>query len=172
MNYLKEIIAFYDFKTINSLSTGQIALWYALMDINNKCGWREWFSVASTVLENLTGLSRSGVGKARGELAEMGLIEIRTNGTKATSYKMIPMANILQISVQGSTQDSVQDSVQVRAQDGVQSSGTLNKQNKRKQNKTYIYNYNKKSKFNNYDDDNETDYEELEERIFEEMLAD
>ena len=168
MNYLKEITAFYDFKTINSLSSGQIALWYALMDINNKCGWREWFSVANIVLQNLTGLSRSGVGKARKELEDMGLIKTRANGTKATSYKMIPMADTLQISAYGSTQDSVQDRVYASAKDSTQSSGRLNKQNKRKQNKTYnIY----KSKFNNYDDDNTIDYEKLEEEIFERMLA-
>lgn len=59
MNYLAEIKAFYDLVPIKRLSTGQIALWHALMAINNKCAWIEWFTVSNLTLELNTGLSRN-----------------------------------------------------------------------------------------------------------------
>ena len=120
MNYLSEILAFNDLFMTNEFSTGQIALWYALMYINNKSGWAEWFTVTNRTLEQRTGLSRNGILKARNTLAQKGLISFKTNRTNATMYKMLTIAN------------SVQDSVQVSVQDSVQDSVLLNKQNKTK----------------------------------------
>ena len=65
MNYIKQILAFQDLVEIKGLSAGQIALWHALINVNNKCGWIEWFSVASSKLQIGTGLSESGSRKAR-----------------------------------------------------------------------------------------------------------
>ena len=126
MNYITEIKAFQDFVQIKQLSTGQIALWYSLMYINNKCNWIEWFTVANQMLELNSGLSRQGVLKARNILKQNGLIDFRSNGTKATSYKLITILE----SVQASIQVGIQDSIQA----GVQSSSTLNKLNKTKLN--------------------------------------
>ena len=125
MNYLAEIKAFYDLVQVKQLSTGQIALWHALMAINNKCAWIEWFTVPNITLELNTGMSRSGVLKARNSLKQVGLIDFKTNGTKATSYKMCTMLK----STQDSTQDGKQASTQVGVQDGKQDSNTLNKLN-------------------------------------------
>lgn len=132
MNYLAEIKAFYDFVQVKQLSTGQIALWNALMYVNNKCAWTEWFTVANLTLELNTGMSRSGVLKARNSLKQYGLIDFKTNGTKATSYKMYTMLK----SKQESTQDSKQIGKQVSTQDSEQIGNTLNKQNETKQNET------------------------------------
>ena len=144
MNYLAEIKAFYDLVQVKQLSTGQIALWHALMAINNKCAWIEWFTVPNIMLELNTGMSRSGVLKARNSLKQCGLIDFKQNGTKATSYKMNTIAKSKQESVQDestmskSKQDSTQDSKQVSKQDstqvGVQVSNTLNKLNETKLN--------------------------------------
>ena len=120
MNYLAEIKAFYDLVQVKQLSTGQIALWHALMAINNKCAWIEWFTVPNIMLELNTGMSRSGVLKARNSLKQYGLIDFKTNGTKATNYKMVTIAK--------SKQESTQDSTQVSKQD----SNTLNKLNETK----------------------------------------
>ena len=125
MNYIAEIKAFYDLVQVKQLSQGQINLWHALMYINNKCAWIEWFSVPNITLELNTGLSRSGIAKARNALKQYGLIDFKSNGTKATNYKMLTMLKSTQDSKQISEQDSTQDS----KQDGVQSSGTLNKRN-------------------------------------------
>lgn len=126
MNYITEIKAFHDLVQLKQLSTGQIALWYSLMYINNKCAWIEWFTVSNQMLELCSGLSRQGVLKARNCLKQYGLIDFISNGTKATSYTILSISE----SVQVRCQVGVQDSIQV----GVQDSSTLNKRNKTKPN--------------------------------------
>lgn len=127
MNYITEINAFHDKVELNSLSSGQIALWYALMHINNKCGWIEWFTVSNQVLSIHSGLSRSGILKARNQLKQLELLDFKERGTKATAYKLITMSE--------SKQESNQESKQERKQTSNQASNTLNKQ-KQKLNKT------------------------------------
>ena len=143
MNYLAEIKAFYDLVQVKQLSTGQIALWHALMAINNKCAWIEWFTVPNIMLELNTGMSRSGVLKARNSLKQYGLIEFKANGTKATNYKMSTIAKSKQESNQDSTQDSTQVSTQVSKQD----SNTLNKLNETKLNLNNEKEINKRKSF-------------------------
>lgn len=132
MNYLTEILGFYDYIQVNKLSTGQIALWHALMAINNKCGWREWFSVPNLTLELYTGLTRQSIVNNRNTLAQKGLIEFRLNRTKASSYKMVSIADILQGALQGTLQTSLQGALQ----ESLQGTLPLNKLNKTKQNET------------------------------------
>jgi len=128
MNYLAEILAFYDLVQVKQLSTGQIALWHALMAINNRCTWIEWFTVPNLTLELNTGMSRSGVLKARNVLKQYGLIDFKVNGTKATNYKMITIAKSKQESNQIGKQVSTQDGKQV----GKQVRNTLNKRKETK----------------------------------------
>lgn len=155
MNMVKQILAFNDRLMIKPLSSGQIALWYALLHINNKASWIQEFSVANQTLEILCGLSRQGINKARNVLKQEGLIDFKSNGTRATSYKLavlytsdtsnsvqdsrqvnsnkkVDTSDSLQVGVQSSVQNSIQGSLQ----SSVQNSSTLNKQNKTKQNKT------------------------------------
>lgn len=128
MNYLAEILAFYDLVQVKQLSTGQIALWHALMAINNRCTWIEWFTVPNLTLELNTGMSRSGVLKARNALKQYGLIDFKVNGTKATNYKMITIAKSKQESNQIGKQVSTQNGKQV----GKQVRNTLNKRKETK----------------------------------------
>ena len=143
MNYIAEIKSFYDLVQVKQLSTGQIALWNALMYINNKCTWIEWFTVPNLLLELNTGMSRSGVLKARNSLKQLGLIDFKANGTKATSYKM----NTIAKSMQESKQVSVQVSTQVGKQVSTQVSNTLNKLNETKLNETNEKEINKRQSF-------------------------
>ena len=117
MNYITEILGFNDSLLTKPLAAGQIALWYALMYINNKCSWAEWFTAPNRTLESLTGLERSSIYRARNELKLRGFIDFRSNGTKACSYKMLPCCTEQQPAQQG-TQQPTQP---------------LNKQNKTKQ---------------------------------------
>src|SRR5690606_24793473 len=105
MNYMAEIKAFYDLVQVKQLSAGQIALWHALMHINNKCAWIEWFTVPNLTLKLHTGLSRAGIYKARNVLKQYGVIDFKSNGTKATSYKLNSLLNSKQISSQVGKQD-------------------------------------------------------------------
>ena len=122
MNYLTIINAFWDWATTNPLSTGQVSLYFALLHVCNKSNWTEWFQAPNQVLSVLTGLSRSGILKARNELKQKGLIDFKERGTKATLYKLI---------IANSKQKSKQDSTQVGKQVGVQNSTPLDKQNKK-----------------------------------------
>ena len=117
MNYIAQINAFWDSATTNPLSTGQVSLYFALLHVCNRSNWIEWFAAPNQVLSVLTGLSRSGILKARNELKQRGLIDFRERGTKTTLYT-ITIVNSKQVSVQ----DSKQNSEQVGTQDGVQDS--------------------------------------------------
>lgn len=127
IKYIQQINAFNDSLFTKTLSTGQIALWYALMHINNKCTWIEWFTASNKTLELLTGLSRGGIEKARNTLKQLDYIDFKSNGKRATSYKIINLSS-----------DSTQDSIQGKSsgvykaeaeekQDGIQDSRTLNR---------------------------------------------
>ena len=120
MNYISIINAFWDSATTNPLSTGQVSLYMALLHVCNRSNWTEWFQAPNQVLSVLTGLSRSGILKARNELKQRGLLEFRERGTKATLYR---------ITIAYSRQDSAQDGKQKGAQDGnrdgARNSGTL-----------------------------------------------
>ncbi len=171
MNYIKEIKAFHDLVQIKQLSTGQIALWYALMYVNNKCAWIEWFTVPNITLELNCGLSRKGIYKARNALKQHGIIDFKSNGTKATSYKLVSLLNNTQDSTQASTQiytqekDTLQDSTQVSSQastqegtqDSTQGSATLNKLNETKLNETNT------TTSNNYENPNLLSEDEIKE---------
>lgn len=76
----------------NPLSSGQIALWYALMYSNNKARWQEWFAVAGSVLTNRSGLDRSSIIRARNVLKQAGFINFRTRGNLATEYSLLHSA--------------------------------------------------------------------------------
>lgn len=128
----------------NPLSTGQIALWYALMYINNKAAWQEWFTAANLTLEAYTGLSRSGINKARNILKQEGLIDFQSNGNRrATSFKICVLYSQESEHIEIGTSNSTHirnvketDKEQVRVIQGTvkeQQSGTLNK-HKHKQN--------------------------------------
>ena len=113
MNYLKQVLALNQLQLRDPLSKGPYMLFHALLNVNNDCGWIEWFEVASIRLELFSQMSREGVQKARKELIERGLIEFKSNGTRAGSYRLKRLyEDSTQISTQVSTQDSTQDSTQ------------------------------------------------------------
>lgn len=166
MNYILQVKAFNKLHLRDPFSKGQFMLFHALLDVNNDCGWIEWFDVALARLELFSQLSREGIQKARAELVERGLIEFKSNGTRAGSYRLKKLyEDSTQVSTQTSTQDSTrrvtkkersnadlatektentqistqvstQTSTQESTPSSTQESTSLNKQNKTKQNKT------------------------------------
>jgi hypothetical protein len=89
MNYIKELNAFRDWSMLNRPSTGQVALWYTLMSINNWTGWQEWFSTPNQTLQLMTGLSRGGLEKARTSLIQQGRIQYRKGRSNQAGYYRI-----------------------------------------------------------------------------------
>lgn len=178
MNYIAEIKAFHDLVQIKQLSSGQIALWYGLMYINNKCTWVEWFTAPNLTLELNTGLSRSGIAKARNVLKQHGILEFKQNGTKSTSYKLNSLANwkpenlqmndAMSNSTQVSNQIGAQDGNQSSTQDGAQVCTPLNKLNETKQKKKESKKEGGKKPQDNYQSiiDSFTDHLQLKEAIW------
>jgi DnaD/phage-associated family protein len=92
MNYIKEMNAFYDLIEYNPLSSSAVALWYALMHINNKTRWKCEFRVAGTVLRLKSGLSETSFKRARLELKEKGYIDYESKGgNQAPVYRMFSL---------------------------------------------------------------------------------
>jgi DnaD/phage-associated family protein len=75
MNYLKELNAFYDWLESNPCSTGVVALWYTLMALNNRTGWKDEFTAANLTLQAKTGLSRQQLDRCRSFLISKGRIQ-------------------------------------------------------------------------------------------------
>lgn len=91
MNYLKELTAFRDWAIINRPSTGGVALWYSLMNINNMIGL-EWFTVPNQTLQLLTGLSRQGLDSARNMLVQKNRLEYKKGvSNQAGKYRLISL---------------------------------------------------------------------------------
>lgn len=102
MNYIRELNAFYDWLETNSLSTSEIALWHALMHINNKSGWAEEFTVATSVLCVKTGLADRTIRDARNKLKQKGRIDFRSRkGNQTAIYKMISLVEAVPETVAG-----------------------------------------------------------------------
>ena len=92
MNYLAELKAFYDTLAVNPLSSHDIALWYALMSIANKSGWKNEFPVALSVLAFFSGANESTVKRSRNKLAQCGYITWRSrSGNQSAVYHMISL---------------------------------------------------------------------------------
>ena len=93
MNYLKEILAFYDHLETNPLSTKAIALWHALIHTNNKAAWIDKFTVATITLSAKTGLSDRSVRNARKELTEKGYIKFDSrSGNQSAVYQIVSLS--------------------------------------------------------------------------------
>lgn len=80
MNYLTQIIQFYDWLDTHPMRSSSIALYHALLHLNNKCRWCREFEVALSVLSYKTGLSERMVRYARSILADQKLIKWRSRG--------------------------------------------------------------------------------------------
>ena len=132
MDYLKECKAFYESLEYNQLSSGQIALWLVLFNICNKSGWEKWFTVANSRLAS-SGLSASGIAKARNRLKQLGYIDFKPQGrNKATAYRII--SRLHATGLQDSTKQSNSQSSKQGVEQSNKQSTALYKQNKTKQN--------------------------------------
>lgn len=87
MNMLKQYLTFERLQEVNSLTPGQCRLWYALMYIDNITGWQDWFTVASSTLENRCRLSKNGLLKARKGLIKLGYLQVKVGVVPDVSKK-------------------------------------------------------------------------------------
>lgn len=110
MNYIKLLNAFYDRLETNPLSTSAIVLWHALVNVNNKTGWRNEFSVAVSVLRIKTGLSEKSVTNARNELDQKGYLFFKSRkGNQSALYQIIDLSVTVTDKLAGNTSYSSSD---------------------------------------------------------------
>jgi hypothetical protein len=128
MNYIQEIKSFNDWLIINpSVSSDDIVLWYALMNLNNICGWQKEFTVAISTIIDRTRLSRSAIYRSRNKLVQMGRIQTKERGGNQCSvYEITPFSpNQTYVPVfPNGTQPGTHNGTQYGTQPGTQS-GTI-----------------------------------------------
>lgn len=88
LTYIDKARMFFEYQQQGELTAGQIALFYTLLAIHNQCGRQEWFTVAGRRLSQATGMTREGIRKARTQLKERGLLDFKTDTTRATQYHL------------------------------------------------------------------------------------
>lgn len=110
LNYLAELNAMRDYLLLRPLASGQISLWHGLMMINNLCGWKSWFTAPNMTLQAFSGLSDSGIHKARKVLKERELIDYLpgSSGVIPAKYHVYPVS--LRVREARGSKDSSKDS--------------------------------------------------------------
>ena len=100
MKDMKELRAFYG-QVLPQCGCGasEIALWHALMYLCNQTFWQTWFEASLRRISVVSGLSKSGVLAARKRLVELGLIQVRTESTKCSRYRLISLVDAADNSV-------------------------------------------------------------------------
>lgn len=90
VNYILEIKSFYEWLEINpGLSPQAVSLWFALLQIANKSGWRAEFSVSLATLQAKSCCGKDSLYTARDKLVQAGLIHFRrAPGGRATFYSL------------------------------------------------------------------------------------
>ncbi|QGH32587.1 DnaD domain protein [Gracilibacillus salitolerans] len=98
MNYLQEVVEFNRWKEVNQLPATAIALWHELMAMNNKCGWKQEFTVPNGILQSYAGLSRKQLDHARMLLIDHGLITYKKakKVNQAGKYSIVPFVSYRQ----------------------------------------------------------------------------
>lgn len=89
VNYIREINAFYNELEIKPLSSSAISLWYALLHLNNRCGWKDSFSVPVGTLSLKSGLSDRTIVNARNELKTKDYLTFQSReGNRSAIYQL------------------------------------------------------------------------------------
>ena len=92
MNYIKQLNGFHDRLLSTPLPSSTQCLYFALLHINNKCGWIREFTVANMTLQSMCSISRQELHKSRNILVQKGFIQYtRGKGTNAGAYRLISL---------------------------------------------------------------------------------
>jgi DnaD/phage-associated family protein len=100
MNYILQLNAFFDWLQANSLSPNAQLLYYTLLQINNKCGWIDWFQRTNMSLCGIMGISENTIKAARNELKTKGLMDFKSGKKKndPTKYHIIELQKLKRVS--------------------------------------------------------------------------
>ena len=112
MNFIQQIRRF-DELSAGNLTPNAIAIYYHLLNANNRCGWKEWFTESDLWIGRFVGIKRhETILAAINLLKQKGFIEFE-RGTKRnipTRYRIIVLNNRIENSTKHSTEDSTEHS--------------------------------------------------------------
>jgi hypothetical protein len=136
-NIFHELKAFRDWTIINRPTSGEIALWYVLLTINNMVGWSDQFTASNPTLQLLTGLSKSSFDRARNKLVQRGLIEYQPGTTRQSgTYRLVSIWNQSWEQPRNQSREQCGSNVRLIRDQSGSNSGDINK---------HIYNITKQS---------------------------
>ena len=96
-SYIDEINAFNTWAELNPLPPSSELLWFKLMDICNRSGWPEWFTVSNARLNELIKSTEKTSIAARDKLISAKLIEYQRGKKHAPGkYKMLSACDLLE----------------------------------------------------------------------------
>lgn len=129
MNYVAQMNAFWSWRLLNQLNSRAADLYMALLHFNNLGGWQKEFTVSSTMLQSVCGISRTELSRHRNTLIQMGLISYQGGkGSRSGFYQIFDLCIVYR------TQTDTQPVTQSRAEKKVYINNIINnKQNKTKQ---------------------------------------
>lgn len=133
MNYIKQSVSFFELQLSNQISANAQVLYYTLFNINNKCNWKERFTVANSMLTAYTGLNISAIQRARNELIQLGIISYKKGkGNQCGEYLLFKLYH----ECEAETDSNLNGKPITNGEQFQQQTDTLVKQNKTKENKT------------------------------------
>jgi len=141
MNYVAQMNAFWSWRLLNQLNSRAADLYMALLHFNNLGGWQKEFTVSSTMLQSVCGISRTELSRHRNTLIQMGLISYQGGkGSRSGFYQIFDLCIVYRTQTdtqpvtQLVTQTDTQPVTQSRAEKKVYINNIINnKQNKTKQ---------------------------------------
>ncbi|WP_455652060.1 hypothetical protein [Phascolarctobacterium sp.] len=141
MNYVAQMNAFWSWRLLNQLNSRAADLYMALLHFNNLGGWQKEFTVSSTMLQSVCGISRTELSRHRNTLIQMGLISYQGGkGSRSGFYQIFDLCivyrtqTVTQPVTQTVTQPVTQLVTQPRADKKVYINNIINnKQNEKKQ---------------------------------------
>ena len=128
INFILQLKAF-DEMACENLTPNAIAIYYRLFHINNRCGWKEWFTESDFWLGRAVGIKRrETILAAINLLKQKGFIDFERGNKKnqPTRYKIYALNNSAKDSVEGSVKDSAKDSAEPSAKDSAKDSDNPN----------------------------------------------
>lgn len=137
MNYVKQGISFFELQLSNQISANAQALYYTLLNINNKCNWKERFTVANSMITAYTSLNTSAIQRARNELIQLGIIDYKKgNGNKCGEYLLFKLYPDFEQQTDSNANNKPIATCTANRQQCEQQTDTLVKQYKTKRNET------------------------------------
>ena len=141
MNYVAQMNAFWSWRLLNQLNSRAADLYMALLHFNNLGGWQKEFTVSSTMLQSVCGISRTELSRHRNTLIQMGLISYQGGkGSRSGFYQIFDLCIVYRTQTdtqpvtQLVTQTDTQPVTQSRAEKKVYINNIINnKQNEKKQ---------------------------------------